>query len=264
MASIEKLIEDYMDTAVGPEDMQQLALLQLANASVQDDAVGRAAQNLQGVEKANRSALENYMMAQDEMAQAEADKALQMAQQRLSSIDMNISQILMTPAGISKEGKSQLAQLRAERESILKAFPQLGSAESVGGVSGEANEEFNIKNMLSAKDYSPAAIKRMFEDGSSEDWDEAIRTADLDLYQAMLDGKLGSLPEGMADKMRFVIGGLPQTSNALKLNDKYSRLRSVLGETQGDLKKKARDDEEAERLEIRPISLMKRQIWRTI
>ena len=61
----------------------------------------------------------------------------------------------------------------------------------------------------------------------------------------MLDSKLGALPEGIAEKMRFVIAGKPETSKALKLDDKYARLRGVIGETQGDLKKKAADEKKA-------------------
>ena len=104
---------------------------------------------------------------------------------------------------------------------------------------------FDVGKMLAAKDYSPEAIGRMFEEGTTEDWDAAVRTGDLDLYQGMLDSKLGALPEGIAEKMRFVIAGKPETSKALKLDDKYARLRGVIGETQGDIKKKAADEKKA-------------------
>lgn len=232
MASIEKLIEDYMDAAVGPEDMQQLALLQLANASVQDDAVGRAAQNLQGVEKANRSALENYMMAQDEMAQAEADKALQMAQQRLSSIDMNISQILMTPAGISKEGKSQLAQLRAEREAILKAFPQLGSAESVGGfsVNGSEGEGFDIGN-------------------DRDRWIEIMKRKDPKYWAKIIEENQGDVPEGFEKMLRFNLNNANELTDTIKTDQSLRSLlpyvRSTLGDAQDEAARKKKAEEKA-------------------
>ena len=99
--------------------------------------------------------------------------------------------------------------------------------------------------MLSEKDYSPETIAKLFEANDWDVWDQALRTGDLDLYQAMLDSKLGALPEGMAEKMRYTVAGMPETSKALKLNDKYSRLRGILGETQGDLKKKDRDEKAA-------------------
>lgn len=221
MASIEKLIEDYMDTAVGPEDMQQLALLQLANASVQDDAVGRAAQNLHGVEKANRSALENYMMAQDEMAQAEADKALQMAQQRLSSIDMNISQILMTPAGISKEGKSQLAQLRAEREAILKAFPQLGSAESVGGVSDDGNSI----DIVGSNDRDV--------------WLNHSKNASLEDIAKLYADNMGQVPEGLESMYKFRVRNSPELTSMIRTDPKYRSIAHLAGDTLGDAQDEA-------------------------
>ena len=220
MASIEKLIEDYMDAAVGPEDLQQMGLLQLANASVQDDAVGRAAQNLQGVEKANRSALENYMMAQDEMAQAEADKALQMAQQRLSSIDMNISQILMTPAGISKEGKSQLAQLRAERESILKAFPQLGSAESVGGVSDDDNVDIVGSN-------------------DRDVWLNHSKNASLEDIAKLYADNMGQVPEGLESMYKFRVRNSPELTSMIRTDPKYRSIAHLAGDTLGDAQDEA-------------------------
>jgi len=225
MASLEQLIEEYMDAAVGPEDMQQLGLLQLANASVQDDAVGSAAQNLQGVEKANRSALENYMMAQDEMAQAEADKALQMAQQRLSSIDMNISQILMTPAGISKEGKSQLAQLRAEREAILKAFPQLGSAESIGGysVNGSEDEGFDIGN-------------------DRDRWIEIMKRKDPKYWAKIIEENQGDVPEGFEKMLRFNLNNANELTDTIKTDQSLRSLlpyvRSTLGDAQDEAARK--------------------------
>lgn len=234
MGAYDELIDEYLGTALSPDEMRDLALLQVKNASVQDDAVQNAVANHQGLERANRTALEEYLIAQEQQAAAESQKALEMAQQRLNALDQNAT-LLGSTVGLGKEGKKKLASIEAERQAILKAFPQLGAAGN-GGTDPSESEAFDIAKMLSGKDYSAKAIKRMFDEGTAEDWDEAIRTGDLDLYQAMLDGKLGALPEGLAEKMRFVIGGKPETSKALKLNDKYARLRSVIGETQGDLK----------------------------
>lgn len=239
MGAYDELIDEYLGTALSPEEMRDLALLQVKNASVQDDAVQNAVANHQGLERANRSALEEYFIAQEQQAAAESQKALEMAQQRLNALDQNAT-LLGSTVGLGKEGKKKLASIEAERQAILRAFPQLGAAGN-GGTTPSESEEFDISKILSGKDYSAKAIKRMFDEGTVEDWDEAIRTGDLDLYQAMLDGKLGALPEGLAEKMRFVIGGKPETSKALKLNDKYARLRSVIGETQGDIKKKNAD-----------------------
>lgn len=227
MASIEKLIEDYLDASVSPQDMQQLALLQLGNASVQDDAVSKAVANLQGVEGKNRSALEQYMIAQDEMAKSEADKALQMAQQRLSSIDMNISQILMTPAGISKEGKSQLAQLRAERESILKAFPQLGSAESVGGfsVNGSEGDEFDIGN-------------------DRDRWIEIMKRKDPKYWAKIIEENQGDVPEGFEKMLRFNLNNANELTDTIKTDQSLRSLlpyvRNTLGDAQAEAARKKR------------------------
>lgn len=240
MAAIDDLIDEYLGVAVSPAEMRDLALMQVNDASVQDDAVQNAVRNHQGIEQAQRSALEEYLRMADEQAAAESQRALEMAQQRLNALDQNAS-LLASTVGLGKEGKQKLASIEAERQAILQAFPQLGRA--AGGEGGmEQPAAFDIKKMLSDKDYSPETIAKLFEENDWDVWDQALRTGDLDLYQAMLDGKLGALPEGMADKMRFVIAGRPDTSKDLKLNDKYARLRGVIGETQGDLKKKARDE----------------------
>ena len=242
MAALDELIDEYLGTALTPAELRDLAALQVQNASVQDDAVARAVANAQGVEQRNRSALEEYLVAQEEQARQEAQKALEMAQQRLNGINQNIA-LLSSTVGLGKEGKRQLANLEKEKQDIFRAFPTLG--EGGEGVAPTDADVFDVGKMLSAKDYSPEAVARMFEEGTTEDWDAAVRTGDLDLYQAMLDGKLGALPEGIAEKMRFVIAGKPETSKALKLDDKYARLRGVIGETQGDLKKKAADEKKA-------------------
>lgn len=240
MAAIDDLIDEYLGVAVSPAEMRDLALMQVKDASVQDDAVQNAVRNHQGIEQAQRSALEEYLRMADEQAAAESQRALEMAQQRLNALDQNAS-LLASTVGLGREGKQKLASIEAERQAILQAFPQLGRA--AGGEGGmEQPAAFDIKKMLSDKDYSPETIAKLFEENDWDVWDQALRTGDLDLYQAMLDGKLGALPEGMADKMRFVIAGRPDTSKDLKLNDKYARLRGVIGETQGDLKKKARDE----------------------
>lgn len=243
MAAIDDLIDEYLGVAVSPAEMRDLALMQVKDASVQDDAVQNAVRNHQGIEQAQRSALEEYLRMADEQAAAESQRALEMAQQRLNALDQNAS-LLASTVGLGKEGKQKLASIEAERQAILQAFPQLGRA--AGGEGGmEQPAAFDIKKMLSDKDYSPETIAKLFEENDWDVWDQALRTGDLDLYQAMLDGKLGALPEGMADKMRFVIAGRPDTSKDLKLNDKYARLRGVIGETQGDLKKRARDEKAA-------------------
>lgn len=243
MAAIDDLIDEYLGVAVSPAEMRDLALMQVKDASVQDDAVQNAVRNHQGIEQAQRSALEEYLRMADEQAAAESQRALEMAQQRLNALDQNAS-LLSSTVGLGKEGKQKLASIEAERQAILQAFPQLGRA--AGGEGGmEQPAAFDIKKMLSDKDYSPETIAKLFEENDWDVWDQALRTGDLDLYQAMLDAKLGALPEGMADKMRYTIGGMPETSKALKLDDKYSRLRGVIGETQGDLKKKDRDEKAA-------------------
>lgn len=243
MAALDDLIDEYLGVAVSPADMRDLALMQVKDASVQDDAVQNAVRNHQGIEQSQRSALEEYLRMADEQAAAESQRALEMAQQRLNALDQNAS-LLASTVGLGKDGKQKLANIEAERQAILQAFPQLGrSADGEGGTEPPAS--FDIKKMLSEKDYSPETIAKLFEENDWDVWDQALRTGDLDLYQAMLDGKLGALPEGMADKMRYTIGGMPETSKALKLDDKYSRLRGVIGETQGDLKKKDRDEKAA-------------------
>lgn len=243
MAGINDIIDEYLGVAISPEEMRDLALMQVKDASVQDDAVQKAVANAQGVEARNRSALEEYLRMADEQAAAESQRALEMAQQRLNAIDNNMA-LISTTVGVGKEGKQKLKSLEAERQAILEAFPQLGKAQE-GSVSMVDDNTFDIAKMLSEKDYSPETIAKLFEANDWDVWDQALRTGDLDLYQAMLDGKLGALPEGMADKMKFVIGGMPETSKTLKLDDKYARLRGVIGETQGDLKKKARDEKAA-------------------
>ena len=243
MASIDDLIDEYLGVAVSPADMRELALMQVKDASVQDDAVQNAVRNHQGIEQAGRSALEDYLRMADEQAAAESQRALEMAQQRLNALDQNAS-LLASTVGLGKEGKQKLASIESERQAILKAFPQLGKTATGEGDEGQP-ASFDIKKMLAEKDYSPETIAKMFEENDRDIWDQALRTGDLDLYQAMLDAKLGDLPEGMAEKMRFVIGGMPDTSKALKLDEKYARLRGVIGETQGDLKKKYRDEKAA-------------------
>ena len=243
MAALDDLIDEFLGVAVSPAEMRDLALMQVKDASVQDDAVQNAVRNHQGIEQAQRSALEEYLRMADEQAAAESQRALEMAQQRLNALDQNAS-LLASTVGLGKEGKQKLASIEAERQAILQAFPQLGRA--AGGEGGmEQPAAFDIKKMLSDKDYSPETIAKLFEENDWDVWDQALRTGDLDLYQAMLDGKLGALPEGMAEKMRFVIAGRPDTSKELKLNDKYARIRGVIGETQGDLKKKDRDEKAA-------------------
>ena len=243
MAGINDIIDEYLGVAISPEEMRDLALMQVKDASVQDDAVQKAVANAQGVEARNRSALEEYLRMADEQAAAESQRALEMAQQRLNALDQNAS-LLASTVGLGKEGKQKLANIEAERQAILQAFPQLGRA--AGGEGGmEQPAAFDIKKMLSDKDYSPETIAKLFEENDWDVWDQALRTGDLDLYQAMLDGKLGALPEGMAEKMRYTVAGMPETSKALKLNDKYARLRGIIGETQGDLKKKDRDEKAA-------------------
>lgn len=243
MAAIDDLIDEYLGVAVSPAEMRDLALMQVKDASVQDDAVQNAVRNHQGIEQAQRSALEEYLRMADEQAAAESQRALEMAQQRLNALDQNAS-LLASTVGLGKEGKQKLASIEAERQAILQAFPQLGRA---AGGEGDMEQPaaFDIKKMLSDKDYSPETIAKLFEENDWDVWDQALRTGDLDLYQAMLDGKLGTLPEGMAEKMRYTVAGMPETSKALKLNDKYSRLRGIIGETQGDLKKKDRDEKAA-------------------
>lgn len=239
MDAYDELIDELLGTALAPQEMRDLALMQVKDASVQDDAVKDAIRNHQGYEQSQRSALDEYLIAQDQQAKAEAQRAAEMAQQRLNALD-NIDSLILTTVGIGKEGKLRLAQNEAERQDIIRAFPQFGARARKEGEGKDKPKEFDLKAMLANKDYSPENIDRLFAENNADLWDEAIRTGDLDLYQAMLDRKLGALPEGLADKMRFVIGGKPETSRNLKLNDKYARLRSVIGETQGDLKDAAK------------------------
>lgn len=244
MAGINDLIDEYLGVAISPEEMRDLALMQVNDASVQDDAVQKAVANAQGVEARNRSALEEYLRMADEQAAAESQRALEMAQQRLNALDQNAS-LLASTVGLGKEGKQKLASIEAERQAILEAFPQLGKAQE-GSVSMVDDDTFDIAKMLSEKDYSPETIAKLFEANDWDIWDQALRTGDLDLYQAMLDAKLGALPDGMEGKMRYTVAGMPEISKELMLNDKYSRLRPILsGGTQGDLKKKARDEKAA-------------------
>ncbi len=244
MAAIDDLIDEYLGTALSPAEMRDLAMLQVENASIQDDAVQKAVANAQGVETRNRSALEQYLVAAEQQAAAESQKALEMAQQRLNAIDNNMS-LISTTVGVGKEGKQKLKSLEAERQAILQAFPQLGKAPE-GSVSMVDDNTFDIAKMLESKDYSPETIAKLFETNDWDIWDQALRTGDLDLYQAMLDAKLGALPDGMEGKMRYTVAGMPEISKELMLNDKYSRLRPILsGGTQGDLKKKARDEKAA-------------------
>ncbi|WP_458449435.1 hypothetical protein [Fibrobacter sp.] len=86
MAAIDDLIDEYLGTALTPAEMRDLAMLQVENASIQDDAVQKAVANAQGVETRNRSALEEYLRMADEQAAAESQRALEMAQQRLNLI----------------------------------------------------------------------------------------------------------------------------------------------------------------------------------
>lgn len=244
MAGINDLIDEYLGVAMTPGELRDLAMLQVKDASVQDDAVARAVANAQGVEQRNRSALEEYLIAAEQQAAAESQKALEMAQQRLNAIDNNMS-LISTTVGVGKEGKQKLKSLEAERQAILQAFPQLGKTPK-GTNTNEDEAAFDIAKMLAEKDYSPETIAKLFETNDWEIWDQALRTGDLDLYQAMLDAKLGALPDGMEGKMQYTVAGMPETSKALKLNDKYSRLRPILGGgTQGDLKKKDRDEKAA-------------------
>lgn len=243
MAGMRDLVNDYVGAALTPEDLRALALIQVKDASLQDDAVQRAVANAQGVEQRNRSALEDYIAAMDEQSRQESQRALEMAQQRYLANQNSIG-LLASIVGLGKEGKRMLANLERDNQDILRAFPQIGKA-SEGEGAPEAAAGFDIAKMLESKDYSPETIAKLFETNDWDVWDQALRTGDLDLYQAMLDGKLGALPEGMADKMKFVIGGMPETSKALKLDDKYARLRGVIGETQGDIKKKAADEKKA-------------------
>ena len=260
MAAMDDLIDEYLGTALSPADMRDLAMLQVKNASVQDDAVQKAVANAQGVEARNRSALEEYLVMQEQQAAAESQKALEMAQQRLNAINQNITMI-STTVGVGKEGKRQLQALEKEKQDILQAFPQLGKSGN-GTDAPEAAavpEEFDIKKWIAAKDYSPEAIRRLYEENDRDAWDEAIRTGDLKLYNAMNDFRLGSLSDDTKNKMRYVISKSPELSNELKLNKEYSGLLDLITNTQGDIidadrkakaaaAKKKKDDETNEQL----------------
>lgn len=249
MGAYDELIDEYLGTALSPEEMRDLALLQVKNASVQDDAVQNAVANHQGLERANRSALEEYLIAQEQQAAAESQKALEMAQQRLNALDQNAT-LLGSTVGLGKEGKKKLASIEAERQAILKAFPQLGKAQEGGNGQESGNpEEFDIKKWLAAKDYSPEAIRRLYEENDRDAWDEAIRTGDLKLFNAMNDFRLGSLSDDTKNKMRYVISQRPDLSKELKLNKEYSGLLDLIPSTQGDIidaeKKRERDEANA-------------------
>lgn len=258
MGAYDELIDEYLGTALSPEEMRDLALLQVKNASVQDDAVQNAVANHQGLERANRSALEEYLIAQEQQAAAESQKALEMAQQRLNAIDNNIA-LLSSTVGLGKEGKRQLSAYNSERKSILDAFPELGKAQEGGNGQETGNpEEFDIKKWLAAKDYSPEAIRRLYEENDRDAWDEAIRTGDLKLFNAMNDFRLGSLSDDTKNKMRYVISQRPDLSKELKLNKEYSGLLDLIPSTQGDIidaekkakaaAKKKKEDEELNKL----------------
>lgn len=235
MAAIDDLIDEYLGVAVSPADMRDLALMQVKDASVQDDAVQNAVRNHQGIEQAQRSALEEYLRMADEQAAAESQRALEMAHQRLNAIDNNMS-LIATTVGVSKEGKQKLASLGAERQAILQAFPQLGKAQEGGNGPETGNpEKFDIKKWLAAKDYSPEAIRRLYEENDRDAWDEAIRTGDLKLFNAMNDFRLGSLSDDTKNKMRYVISQRPDLSKELKLNKEYSGLLDLIPSTQGDI-----------------------------
>lgn len=249
MGAYDELIDEYLGTALSPEEMRDLALLQVKNASVQDDAVQNAVANHQGLERANRSALEEYLIAQEQQAAAESQRALEMAHQRLNAIDNNMS-LIATTVGVGKAGKRKLASLEAERQAILQAFPQLGKAQEGSNGQETGNpEEFDIKKWLAAKDYSPEAIRRLYEENDSDAWDEAIRTGDLKLFNAMNDFRLGNLSDDTKNKMRYVISQRPDLSKELKLNKEYSGLLDLIPSTQGDIidaeKKRERDEANA-------------------
>lgn len=246
MAGINELIDEYLGVAMTPGELRDLAMLQVKDASVQDDAVAQAVANAQGVEQRNRSALEEYLIAAEQQAAAESQKALEMAQQRLNAIDNNMA-FISTTVGVGKEGKQKLKSLEAERQAILEAFPQLGAASAAGGEGQETGspEEFDIKKWLAAKDYSPEAIRRLYEENDRDAWDEAIRTGDLKLFNAMNDFRLGSLSDDTKNKMSYVISQRPDLSKELKLNKEYSGLLDLIPSTQGDLKKKDRDEKAA-------------------
>ena len=230
MAAIDDLIDEYMGTALTPAEMRDLAMLQVKNASVQDDAVQRAVANAQGTEQRNRSALEEYLVAAEEQARQESQKSLEMAQQRLNGINQNIA-LLSSTVGLGKEGKRQLASLEKEKQDIFRAFPTLGKAGAAGEVGGP--EEFDIMKI---------AIKRLYDENDREAWDEAIRTGDLKLYNAMNDFKLGALSDDTRNKMRYVIRQRPELAKELKLNKEYSGLLDIIPD---NTQRKASDEKSA-------------------
>lgn len=248
MGAYDELIDEYLGTALSPEEMRDLALLQVKNASVQDDAVQNAVANHQGLERANRSALEEYLIAQEQQAAAESQRALEMAQQRYLANQNSIG-LLSSTVGLGKEGKRMLANLERDNQDILRAFPQIGKA-SEGEDAAEAHAAFDIAKMLESKDYSPEMLKRFFDENDWEVWDKGIDSGDLELYNALINYKLGALPEGMKEKMQFKIRQRPDLSKELRLNSKYSGLLDLLSSgTQGDIidaeKKRERDEANA-------------------
>lgn len=248
MGAYDELIDEYLGTALSPEEMRDLALLQVKNASVQDDAVQNAVANHQGLERANRSALEEYLIAQEQQAAAESQRALEMAQQRYLANQNSIG-LLSSTVGLGKEGKRMLANLERDNQDILRAFPQIGKA-SEGEDAAEAPAAFDIAKMLESKDYSPEMLKRFFDENDWEVWDKGIDSGDLELYNALINYKLGALPEGMKEKMQFKIRQRPDLSKELRLNSKYSGLLDLLSSgTQGDIidaeKKRERDEANA-------------------
>lgn len=242
MAAIDDLIDEYLGTALSPADLRDLAMLQVENASIQDDAVQKAVANAQGVETRNRSALEEYLVMQEQQAAAESQRALEMAQQRLNGINQNIA-LLSSTVGLGKEGKRQLANLEKEKQDIFRAFPTLG--EGGEGVAPADADVFDVGKMLAAKDYSPEMLKRFFDENDWDVWDKGIDSGDLKLYNALNNFKLGALPDGMKEKMQFKIRQRPDLSKELKQNPEYSGLLDLLPETQGDIKKKAADEKKA-------------------
>lgn len=224
MASLEKLIEDYLDASVSPQDMQQLALLQLANASVQDDAVVRAAQNLQGVEGKNRSALEQYMIAQDEMAKSEADKAVEYASKRLSEITQSLT-MFGTVAGLSMAQKEEMEALKKERDKILKAFPQLGFA--ADGVASEG---------------VVAVPDKFSNDMTEEEFIEMLGKASNEELSDYINSKYGRIPESFKEMIAYKYSQSPELSEKVKTDPKLRGLYSVIGSgSLGDAQKAANE-----------------------
>lgn len=234
MAAIDDLIDEYLGTALSPADLRDMAMLQVQNASVQDDAVQKAVANAQGIEQKNRSALEQYLVAAEQQAAAESQKALEMAQQRYLANQNSIG-LLASTVGLGKEGKRMLQALERDNQDILRAFPQIGKAKD-GMDAPEAAAGFDIAKMLESKDYSPEMLKRFFDENDWEVWDKGIDSGDLELYNALNNYKLGALPDGMKEKMQFKIRQRPDLSKELKQNPEYSGLLDLLSSgTQGDI-----------------------------